>query len=644
MATVICKMRYLKTLACIMAIIATSLVCGCSDSDEDSPDFPDTVADIVFTANGGSKVQPLGANGYVIDNPSEAEWCQAYVSGSEITVIAKHNPSDAQRSTTYQLSRRGDILNVTVIQQPHAKVHLESAPSPVDKGGGVISVELTSNVPYEVIIPAEADSWIGLAQSNSTTLVFNLQPNTMHSPRSVIITITDFEGNIILTFEITQKGSQPLNEIYYTTTDGSKVVLSGGFGGNFSVLSHTYLDGEGIIVFDGNLLELESSAFSSNKLKSISLPDGIKKIGNYAFSSCSSLEQINIPPLVTELGVRAFHNCTSLKNITLPNGCIINDETFMGCGLENIVVPDGNTRLGDGVFAHCTSLCSISLPEGLEVIESTALYNCTSLNTINIPMTVTRVGDSAFSDCTSLTSIEFPNRITSFGRSCFRGMTGNVSLYPDNLDDFSPFDDFNGKFVIPGDADISRLSGASIGYNYTWLRFGGPLASEDGRCLVSDGTLYLANLYARDSSEASSIYQLPEGIRHIASKAIYVHGCQSEIYHLRFTVIVVPEGTVSIYAPAVFNYPAHFSRDVQFTLKLPSTLNYIGGSGYLMRTATGVAYDFSSVNPPQIDPSCMLEPSISAGCSFRIRVPAESVEAYQTAWPEYAQNISPRVE
>ncbi len=52
----------------------------------------------------------------------------------------------------------------------------------------------------------------------------------------------------------------------------------------------------------------------------ITLPDGLKKIGEHAFCDLISLESVNIPKTVRTIGARAFEDCRSLKRIIVPEG------------------------------------------------------------------------------------------------------------------------------------------------------------------------------------------------------------------------------------------------------------------------------------------------------------------------------------
>lgn len=52
----------------------------------------------------------------------------------------------------------------------------------------------------------------------------------------------------------------------------------------------------------------------------ITLPEGLKKIGESAFCDLISLESVNIPESVISIGEYAFRDCVSLKTIIVPDG------------------------------------------------------------------------------------------------------------------------------------------------------------------------------------------------------------------------------------------------------------------------------------------------------------------------------------
>ena len=115
---------------------------------------------------------------------------------------------------------------------------------------------------------------------------------------------------------------------------------------------------------------IEHAAFHDSAVTSVTIPDSVTAIPDYAFGFCSQLTNISIPNSVTYIGFSAFNSCTSLKSITLPSS--------------------------------------------LSTIQSYAFYNCGNLKTIRIPVSVTSIGNYAFDVCPSLMTVTYPGSKTQW--------------------------------------------------------------------------------------------------------------------------------------------------------------------------------------------------------------------------------------
>ncbi len=113
-------------------------------------------------------------------------------------------------------------------------------------------------------------------------------------------------------------------------------------------------------------------------LTTVTLPEGLTKIGVYAFSGCLSLKSVSLPSSLTWICEGAFNRCKSLTTLSLPNN------------LKDI---------GDSAFYDCAKLSTITLPENLKTIGNKAFNGCTSLKTINIPASVQTFGNDVFKNC-----------------------------------------------------------------------------------------------------------------------------------------------------------------------------------------------------------------------------------------------------
>ena len=204
------------------------------------------------------------------------------------------------------------------------------------------------------------------------------------------------------------------NEIFYTSADGNivKPKRLKVFGAN--IVSNTYKNGQGVIVFDAPVTEIGGYAFSyCRSLTSVTIPDSVTEIGDWAFRGCSSLKSVTIPDSVTEIGYEALSGCSSLTSITIPDSVTkIGQSAFSGCSsLESFygkfASSDNRCLIIDGVlnsFAPA-NLTSYTIPDSVIEIGCGAFDGCSSLTSVTIPDSVTEIGCAAFSWCGSLTSV-----------------------------------------------------------------------------------------------------------------------------------------------------------------------------------------------------------------------------------------------
>ena len=180
------------------------------------------------------------------------------------------------------------------------------------------------------------------------------------------------------------------------------------------------------------------------EIKEINIPDSVIEICEYAFEGCGNLEKVTFGNNIKIIGVGAFSLCESLQNISLPDslleihfdafsGCksikkvslgknikSIEDYTFASCeSLESIEMTDSVTSIEGGAFSGCSLLKNVRLSENLTKIGNNAFNGCTILETIDIPSKVSYIGDYAFGGCSSLKKIVIPEGITAINQGVF---------------------------------------------------------------------------------------------------------------------------------------------------------------------------------------------------------------------------------
>ncbi len=185
---------------------------------------------------------------------------------------------------------------------------------------------------------------------------------------------------------------------------------------------------------DGNLYTKDGTTLIQYAVgktdTAFTIPEGVTRIGRYAFADCSSLTSVTIADSVTKIVAFAFSGCSNLANISFGENSqltSIDYEAFSRCyGLVSITIPSSVTTIEGYAFYCCSKLTSITIPDSVTSIGEWAFYGCSSLTSITIPDSVTSIGYSAFKDCTSLTSITIPDSVTSIGSDAFSGCTNLI--------------------------------------------------------------------------------------------------------------------------------------------------------------------------------------------------------------------------
>lgn len=182
---------------------------------------------------------------------------------------------------------------------------------------------------------------------------------------------------------------------------------------------------------------LKREAFRGCKsLKSVRLPQNVRKIGESVFRDCISITSLSVECAEMELGERAFENCATLEEISLCDGITeIYGGAFNSCkSLKSIKLPKQLTIVGESAFADCAHLKSISIPDKVTKLDDMVFNGCIELEEVNLNKAVSIIGKNCFKDCMSLRSIKIPASVKNIGSGIFRGCTSleNLEVDPKN--------------------------------------------------------------------------------------------------------------------------------------------------------------------------------------------------------------------
>ena len=210
-------------------------------------------------------------------------------------------------------------------------------------------------------------------------------------------------------------------------------------------------------------------AFSfCTSLSSVNIPSSVTNISAWAFNGCSKLETINVdqnnPAYSSQLGVLFNKQKTELVRFpggkagiySIPDGIVkVINDAFTGCIITSVTIPSSVTSINAGdVFYWCLELTDInvdlnnstyssqsgvlfdkakmklisfpggrtgsySIPDGVAIIGNDAFRGCISISDLNIPSSVTTIEANAFRECYSLTRVAIPSSVISIGNLAF---------------------------------------------------------------------------------------------------------------------------------------------------------------------------------------------------------------------------------
>ena len=228
--------------------------------------------------------------------------------------------------------------------------------------------------------------------------------------------VTVIEGMTIVGKDVYDEYEREENTVTRTVTLPDTVVEIGEW-------AFSYMEALESVKLSKALKKISSFAFNScSRLKKIELPDSLKIIDSFAFSGCKCLETINLPESLEVIGYAAFNQCVNLERPELPSSLRYIDNAFAEC--EKMADDDGFIVFGDVLYGYCGTAAEVTVPEGVRKIEYAAFSNCHSIVSVKLPDTVTEISSTAFADCENLKSINIPTKLLEVGQSAFRGCDG----------------------------------------------------------------------------------------------------------------------------------------------------------------------------------------------------------------------------
>ena len=373
------------------------------------------------------------------------------------------------------------------------------------------------------------------------------------------------------------------------------------------------------VEFSSELETLGSWVFSQcRSLESLSF-NGVTKldtISDYAFTGCSMLRSIEIPEGVRRIGILSFYDCSRLSSVTIPSSVESIDFGALNYTRWYQDQSDDYLIVGDGVLIKCTvhpSTLDLS-GKGIKMIGCSAFYNALahdeaieygykyaeSLENIVIPDTVREIGKSAFAGCLSLKNITLNKDIVRIDDGAFNLLVSTtISSAKVNLEDCTKLE-YIGSYAFQGCNGIEKVTLSptvthigeyafeSTKAQTSFIEAAAKATEEKDRYWIVGDVLLSAYV-----AEGQTAVHIPEGVKIIAGSALcgwdsaYApedttglsdSGVSKFNITNKVTELYLPEGLESI------GNMAFFRMACIETVDLPSTLRVIGANAFYFCT------------------------------------------------------------
>ena len=369
------------------------------------------------------------------------------------------------------------------------------------------------------------------------------------------------------------------NVIYYQSSDCSIVTPNevAYFGAN--IVSNTYENGWGKILFDGDVTEIGINAFAGSKMTEIIIPQSVTIIGAKAFDS-SALRIVHIPKSVTLIESDAFNKAIYVSMVHI-------DDFASWCNIEfdSITANPFNTNdssTNRWFYIDDQPVFDIVIPEQVTAIKNYAFYNCQTMSSLYIQKDVKSIGEKALYNCAGHLIIDANQPDYDYARSPFHNSQFKKVTFGDNIEtvganfmtdclklkevvlgknlkSFSESAFFRSEYIttveIKGDLKVE--------YNPFYacpdlISFVGNNTTEDSRCWIVDGVLMA---FAR---KGITEYTVPDYVKEIGNYAFRSSRLQK---------VTLPEGLTRIGISA-------FGGSYLESITIPSSVTEIGDSAF----------------------------------------------------------------
>ena len=248
----------------------------------------------------------------------------------------------------------------------------------------------------------------------------NWEGGCLYIGNALIKLYESFDGSTIKkgTVIIANNAGEGLNRVFMKLTipSGVKYIGENAFSGSFTSFG---------INIPASVVKIGRNAFNFTRISAFNVDSGNKyycsdsagalfnksKTELIRFPSENKLTSYKLPSTVKVICDDAFRVNDYLSSVTLPSGLeLIGNCAFDGCrALSSVTIPSRVREIGYNAFAGCIALTEVTLPEGLEKLGGGAFFDCAKLKELTLPASLEEMGDFVLDFCSSLQKVTVLN-------------------------------------------------------------------------------------------------------------------------------------------------------------------------------------------------------------------------------------------
>ena len=219
--------------------------------------------------------------------------------------------------------------------------------------------------------------------------------------------------------------------------------------GQFAFSNYEYVAKDPSEIYPGDTDTMKPWYIGDNTIKEVWIPEGVERIGPYAFANLTALKKIYIPESLVTIDYGAFEKCSALQEIITyktVNGKVvetckgfgnvkfINQGAFQGCDLRGnngVLEFKSAVAIANSAFAGNVNLEGVSLSKDLQSVGAYAFAANTSLKTLTIDAKIAKFGQYAFEGCANLDNVRINASVIPTGMFSRCTSLTNITLGPD---------------------------------------------------------------------------------------------------------------------------------------------------------------------------------------------------------------------